>query len=132
MDRYLQKMGKSLDIVFDIDLGELVDGHHVVLRGIELGRTVGIERWEADRDAKVRKAQQSAVGGAMFRSEVRALSEGDHEVVGTRRTEPELHYELYRACTKTRENIRATFTGTGCFTPPTTLAPSTAAPMAVP
>ncbi len=30
-------MDKHLDIWFDLDLGELVEGHHVVLRGIRLG-----------------------------------------------------------------------------------------------
>jgi hypothetical protein len=31
-------MGEQLDVVFDLDLGELVEGHHVVARGIMLGR----------------------------------------------------------------------------------------------
>jgi hypothetical protein len=30
--------GRSLDFSFDVDLGELMPGHHVVLRGIERGR----------------------------------------------------------------------------------------------
>jgi hypothetical protein len=35
-DRYLSRMGRRLDIVFDVDLGELIEGHHVVARGITL------------------------------------------------------------------------------------------------
>ncbi|MEU4515761.1 hypothetical protein AB0G05_40235 [Nonomuraea wenchangensis] len=37
-DAYFARMGggRRLDIVFDIDLGELLDGHHVVARGLEL------------------------------------------------------------------------------------------------
>ncbi len=37
-DAYLAKMHAQLDIVFDVDLGELVRGHHVVARGITFGR----------------------------------------------------------------------------------------------
>jgi hypothetical protein len=37
-DQYLARRGEHLDIVFDLDLGELVNGHHVVARGIMLGR----------------------------------------------------------------------------------------------
>jgi hypothetical protein len=33
-DRYLALMGRGLDVAFDVDLGELVEGHHVVARGI--------------------------------------------------------------------------------------------------
>jgi hypothetical protein len=35
-DRYLSQLGERLDIVFDVDLGELIEGHHVVARGISL------------------------------------------------------------------------------------------------
>jgi hypothetical protein len=36
-DQYLASMNKHLEIVCDIDLGELVEGHHVVVRGIRFG-----------------------------------------------------------------------------------------------
>jgi hypothetical protein len=36
-DRALSRAGERLDIVFDVDLGELIEGHHVVARGITLG-----------------------------------------------------------------------------------------------
>jgi hypothetical protein len=35
-DQYLARMNEHLDVVFDVDLGELVRGHHVVARGIML------------------------------------------------------------------------------------------------
>jgi hypothetical protein len=34
-DEYLAQSGGELEYVFDVDLGELLQGHHVVLRGIE-------------------------------------------------------------------------------------------------
>ena len=36
-ESYLARAGRKIDIAFDVDLGELVKGHHVVARGIELG-----------------------------------------------------------------------------------------------
>ncbi len=38
-DRFLANSGRRLDVVFNVDLGELIPGHHVVARGIERGRT---------------------------------------------------------------------------------------------
>ncbi|MFI7423158.1 hypothetical protein [Nonomuraea sp. NPDC049684] len=37
---------RRLDIVFDIDLGELLEGHHVVARGLELSETGGVLHYE--------------------------------------------------------------------------------------
>ncbi len=34
-DGYLARSGRRIDIACDVDLGELVKGHHVVVRGIE-------------------------------------------------------------------------------------------------
>ncbi|MEO3792746.1 hypothetical protein ABGB14_21240 [Nonomuraea sp. B10E15] len=47
-DAYLSRMGGSirLDIVFDVDLGELVEGHHVVARGLELTDAGGVLHYE--------------------------------------------------------------------------------------
>jgi hypothetical protein len=36
-DAYLTMVGETLDVVFDADLGEVIDGHHVVVRGICFG-----------------------------------------------------------------------------------------------
>ena len=36
-DRYLSQMGERLEIAFDVDLGELIEGHHVYARWIMLG-----------------------------------------------------------------------------------------------
>lgn len=47
-DAYLAKMrgSRRLDLVFDIDLGELLDGHHVVARGLELSEGGGALHYE--------------------------------------------------------------------------------------
>lgn len=47
-DAYFAKQGGSrqLDIVFDIDLGELLEGHHVVARGLELSDVGGVLHYE--------------------------------------------------------------------------------------
>ncbi|MEV0391117.1 hypothetical protein [Nonomuraea sp. NPDC050643] len=47
-DAYFAKMGGSRrpDIVFDIDLGELVDGHHVVARALEFSDVGGVLHYE--------------------------------------------------------------------------------------
>ncbi|MFC5814430.1 hypothetical protein [Nonomuraea harbinensis] len=47
-DAYFAKMGGSrrLDIVFDIDLGELLEGHHVVARGLETSGAGGVLHYE--------------------------------------------------------------------------------------
>jgi len=41
-DAYLAEIGERLDIEFDVDLGELVEGHRVVARGV-LNRLGGAE-----------------------------------------------------------------------------------------
>jgi hypothetical protein len=33
-DAYLAEIGEQLDVAFDVDLGELVEGHRVIARGI--------------------------------------------------------------------------------------------------
>lgn len=47
-DAYFARMGGSrrLDIVFDIDLGELLEGHHVVTRGLEMSGADGVLHYE--------------------------------------------------------------------------------------
>jgi hypothetical protein len=44
-DAYLARTGKELDIAFDVDLGELIQGHHVVARGIMFGHSDNEESW---------------------------------------------------------------------------------------
>jgi len=34
-EAYLAQVGKELDLVCDVDVGSLVDGHRVIVRGIE-------------------------------------------------------------------------------------------------
>ena len=38
-EAFLARTGRQLTVAFDVDLGELVDGHHVVARGIERSET---------------------------------------------------------------------------------------------
>jgi hypothetical protein len=47
-DAYFAGKGESrrLDIVFDIDLGELLEGHHVVARGLEMSAAGGVLHYE--------------------------------------------------------------------------------------
>ncbi|UBU10281.1 hypothetical protein [Nonomuraea gerenzanensis] len=47
-DAYFAGTGGSrrLDLAFDLDLGELVDGHHVVARGLELSAGGGVLHYE--------------------------------------------------------------------------------------
>ncbi|MFI6742876.1 hypothetical protein ACIBI9_59145 [Nonomuraea sp. NPDC050451] len=47
-DAYFAKMGglRRPDVVFDIDLGELVEGHHVVARGLEISGADGVLHYE--------------------------------------------------------------------------------------
>jgi len=86
-------MGIELDIVFDVDLGELVRGHHVIGRGIDLGRTVDVPRWMADSEAE-REKRWADTGPASFSSFRKVLSERDREVVGVKELEPDFHYEF--------------------------------------
>jgi hypothetical protein len=43
-DAYLAGRGVQLDIAFDMDLGELTRGHHIVARGTMLGRPVRVPK----------------------------------------------------------------------------------------
>jgi hypothetical protein len=51
VDAYFARMRavgvqRQLDVAFDVDLGELVDGHHVVVRGIERGPGEAVLHYE--------------------------------------------------------------------------------------
>ena len=72
-EAHLRQMGIELDIVFDVDLGELVRGHHVIGRGIDLGRTVDVPRWMADSEAE-REKRWADTGPANFGSFRKVLS----------------------------------------------------------
>jgi hypothetical protein len=37
---------RHLDVTFDVDLGELVEGHHVVVRGVERGSGEAVLHYE--------------------------------------------------------------------------------------
>jgi hypothetical protein len=89
-EAYLAVMRARLDIVFDVDLGELVRGHHVVARGIMLGQPVGVPRVNRER---LRELMGSA--GEPGAGEPRAGEPGAGEPrTEMRMTEPELHYEF--------------------------------------
>jgi hypothetical protein len=89
-DQYLARRSDHLDVVFDVDLGELVKGHHVVARGIMLGRPARVLRHDTSRlDALVRRGEDPGNGGGFFRR-----AETPEPAVEERLTEPELHYEF--------------------------------------
>jgi hypothetical protein len=104
-DSYLAKMRTQLDIVFDVDLGELVRGHHVVARGIILGRRLRMHRIDRERLRELMEGADDPNNGGGFISRRRPAGsdtakpdagipdagEPDDEV---RVTEPELHYEF--------------------------------------
>jgi hypothetical protein len=97
MDSYVERQGIRLDIVFDADLGELVRGHHVVARGIYLGRPTDLYKWQADMEA------------APWRAPPAAASQRDLTVVGTRPPEAELFYEFIPGLKSWEEDIEANF-----------------------
>lgn len=90
-DAFMTAAGLTMNVAFDVDLGQIVRGHHVVARGIDLGHSVPVRRYEKEADNWALDAVP-ATGGPTLRS--RRLSPEDMEVVGTRQTEPELHYEF--------------------------------------
>jgi hypothetical protein len=50
-DEYFARMAahgvrRELDVVFDVDLGELVEGHHVIARGLERAATGAVLHYE--------------------------------------------------------------------------------------
>jgi hypothetical protein len=92
---------KALDIVFDVDLGELVKGHHVIVRGIDLGHDIPITRWQqesrkrAEQEAALILDQEESSPSGGFQSFVRINpSPLDREIVEIVRSEPELHYQF--------------------------------------
>ena len=102
-DEYLRQAGHQLDIVFDVDLGELAQGHHIIARGIDFGRQVAVHRWEQEmqRDLEERIAEEMRVevegGGVGLSFQAfgrRTLTEREQEIVGRRYLESELHYEF--------------------------------------
>jgi hypothetical protein len=90
-DQYLARMGKNLDITFDVDLGQLVEDYHVVARGIMLGRPIQVPRYDT---AQLRDLIQDGGdpdnGGGFFRRGEAPVPTAMDEVL----TEPELHYEF--------------------------------------
>jgi hypothetical protein len=100
-ERYLAHASRELDIVFDVDLGELVKGHHVIVRGIDLGHDIPITRWQresrkrAERESELILDQEENNPSGGFQSFVRINpSPDDREAVEVVRSEPELHYEF--------------------------------------
>jgi hypothetical protein len=88
-----------MDIPLDIDLGELIPGHHVVLTGIDLGETVDVPRFRAEIEAKVaerlaKMSRSEVPGGLGVSVSWRRLTPHDLEPVGTRKMEPSLHYKF--------------------------------------
>jgi hypothetical protein len=114
-DQYLASTGRVLDVTFDVDLGQLVRGHHVIARGIELGRTVRMPRQlqqlladRAQRTAEL--AQKIARSRLLSQPPASALSVSyqvvpatDTEMVEVAQTEPELHYEFVPGISRDEE-----------------------------
>lgn len=90
-DLYLARTGKHLDIVFDVDLGELVQGRHVVARGIMLGHPIHVPRYDPSRprDLSQPGGDPGNCGGHFQWGQSFAP-----ETIEERLTEPALHYEF--------------------------------------
>jgi hypothetical protein len=93
-DAHLERKGIRLDIVFDVDLGELVRGHHVIVRGIDRGHEVPVPRWIQERTERLGQGVDQIVDEAAPSHGFSRRSDRDMEIVGTRLTEAELHYEF--------------------------------------
>jgi hypothetical protein len=46
IDEYLQRADRRLAVAFEVDLGELIDGHRVVARGLEFGSEGAVLHYE--------------------------------------------------------------------------------------
>jgi hypothetical protein len=101
-DRYLSRRGQQLDIVFDIDLGELVEGHHVVARGIMLARPVRVPRADPAREGRVALAASPADRGHDAGIIIRRAGAAHPDAVDLVLTEPALHYEFVPGLTETQ------------------------------
>jgi len=91
-ERYLATTGRQLDITFDVDLGELVPGHHVVARGIEHALAVDVPIVDLDqlRLPNERSAEGDNEGGFVTATSWEAANVRTE----TRMTEAQLHYEF--------------------------------------
>jgi len=90
-DAYLARRGVQLDIAFDVDLGELTRGHHIVARGIMFGRPVRVPKRDPARlHALMDAADDPNNGGGFIRRPRNAESAAWEE----RLTGAELHYEI--------------------------------------
>jgi hypothetical protein len=88
---YLARMGERLDVVFDVDLGELARGHHVVARGLALGRSVPAPRFDRDELRRlISGGSDPANGGGFFGRKADHGPDAEEHV----HTEAELHYEF--------------------------------------
>jgi hypothetical protein len=93
-DDYLARMGERLDVVFDVDLGELAKGHHVVARGLALGRSVPAPRFDRDELRRlISGSSDPANGGGFFGRKAGQGPDAEEHV----HTEAELHYEFVPA-----------------------------------
>jgi hypothetical protein len=120
-DNYLACAGLELDIVFDVDLGELVRGHHVVARGIMFGRLVRVPRADID-ELRALMNQPGAPGNSGGGSHIRRLASPAPREFDERLTDAELHYEFVPGLSHAEADGRFDWGG-GCR-PLTTLAAS--------
>jgi hypothetical protein len=93
-DAYMDSVGRAIDISFDVDLGELVRGHHVVARGLELGTPTGGKPDDRATAAVDRAIAEPNSPPYRSRLTIDFGSDRAREVPGTRASEPQLHYEF--------------------------------------
>lgn len=92
-------MTTEVEFPLDVDLGQLIPRHHVVLTGMDFGEVVEVSRLHAEikalmaeRLAKVRNGESHEGLGVSVTW--RTPTSRDREVVSTHATEPSLHYKF--------------------------------------
>ena len=101
-DAYLASRGVPLDIAFDVDLGELTRGHHIVARGIMFGRPVRVPKRDPARFRALTDASDNPNNGGGF---IRAARNAESAVWEERLTGAELHYEIVPGLSETEAQL---------------------------
>ena len=111
----------QLDIAFDVDLGELTRGHHIVARGLMFGRPVRMPKRDPARlRALMDAADDPNNGGGFIRRDRNAEPAAWEE----RLTGAELHYEIVPGLSEAEARLGG-FDWNWTLLSPMTQAPST-------
>lgn len=73
-----------------LDLGELIPGHHVVIKELNLGRILPVSQWDREVERLAEEQRRERGPGSLIMR--RTATDEDRTIVGWRRLEPALHY----------------------------------------